>query len=62
MSSSHQSTTMSLQQAQNNCHEVVTKYLAYFPISQIVSGKGSLNHTCVRVVDSPHRVHSISRT
>ena len=42
MSSSHQSTTMSLQQAKNDCHEVVTKYLKYFPISQIVSGKGSM--------------------
>ena len=41
MSSSHQSTTMSLQQETNYCHKVVTKYLTYFPLSQIVSGKGS---------------------
>ena len=41
MSSSHQSTTMSLQQAKNNCHKVVNKYLTYFHILQIVSGKGS---------------------
>ena len=44
MSSSHQSMTMSLQQAKNHCHKVVTKYLTYFPISQIVSGKGSLSY------------------
>ena len=25
-----------------NCHKVVTKYLTYFPISQLVSGKGSM--------------------
>ena len=40
MSSSSQSTTMSLEQAKTYCHKVVTKYLTYFPISQIVSRKG----------------------
>ena len=41
MSSSHQSMTMSMQQAKINCHKVVTKYFTYFPVLQIVSGKGS---------------------
>ena len=34
--------TMTLQQGKINCHKVVTKYLKYFPILQIISGKGSL--------------------
>ena len=33
--------TMSLQQEKDNCNNVVTKYLMYFPLLQIVSGKGS---------------------
>ena len=41
MSSSHQSTIMSLEQAKTNYQNMVTKYLMYFQISQIVSGKGS---------------------
>ena len=41
MSSSHQSTTMSLEQAKNNYRKMVTHFLTYFTISQIVSGKAS---------------------
>ena len=42
MSSSHQSTIMSLEQAKMNYRNMVTKYLTSFQISQIVSGKGSI--------------------
>ena len=42
MSSSHQSTIMSLEQAKKSYRNMVTKYLTYFTISQIVSGKGSM--------------------
>ena len=42
MSSSYQSTTMSLEQAKNNYRKMVTHFLTYFTISQIVSGKASL--------------------
>ena len=41
MSSSHYFTIMSLEQVQKYCHKVIIKYLTYFPISQIVSEKGS---------------------
>ena len=40
MSSSHQSTITSLEQAKKNYRKVVDKYLMYFQITQIVSGKG----------------------
>ena len=40
MSISHDSTIMSLEQAKNNYGKLVKKYLPYFHISQIVSGKG----------------------
>ena len=40
MSSSHQSTIISLEQAKNNYGKVNNKYLMYFHISQIVPGKG----------------------
>ena len=40
MSSSRHLTIMSLEQAKANYHKVVTKDLTYFPILQIVSGKG----------------------
>ena len=43
MSSSHQSTIIVLEQAKKNYHNLVTIYLTYFPISQNVSGKGSLS-------------------
>ena len=43
MSSSHQSTTMSLEQATNNYRKMVTHLLTYFTILQIVSGKASLS-------------------
>ena len=45
MSSSHQSTIMhmSLEQAKTNYRDMVTKYLTYLLIAQIVSGKGSLS-------------------
>ena len=33
---------MSLEQAKKNYRNLVTKYIPYFPISQIVSGKGSM--------------------
>ena len=36
-------TIMSLEQATTNCHEVVTRFLKYFTISQIVSGNASLS-------------------
>ena len=42
MSSSHQSTIMSLEQAKIKYSIMVNQYLTYFPISQIVSGKGSM--------------------
>ena len=45
MSSSHHFTIMSLEQAKNNYSNLVTIYLTYFPISQIVSGKGSMSWT-----------------
>ena len=48
MSSSHHFTTMSLEQAKNNCRKLVTQFLMYFTLSQNVSGKASLS---LRVVD-----------
>ena len=42
MSSSHHFTTMSLEQAKNNCRKMVTQFLTYFILSQNVSGKASL--------------------
>ena len=43
MGNSHHFMIMSLKQAKENYRNLVTiYYLTYFPISQIVSGKGSL--------------------
>ena len=43
MSGSHHFTTMSLEQAKNNCRKLVTHFLTYFTLSQNVSGKASLH-------------------
>ena len=52
MSSSHQSTIMSLEQAKRNNRNMGTKYLSFFPISQIVSGKGSLHRRPCVILDA----------
>ena len=45
MSSSHHFIITSLEQTKMNYRNLLTIYLTYFPISQIVSGKGSIYYT-----------------
>ena len=45
MSSSHHFMITSLEQTKKNYRNLLTIYSTYFPISQIVSGKGSIYYT-----------------
>ena len=51
MSSSHHFMIISLEQSTNNCNEVVTHFLMYFTISQIVSGNGSMGYAPYLLTD-----------